>query len=260
MFKPFDLTGKVALITGGNGGIGLGMAQGLAQAGASVAIWGRSEEKNQKAEQQLKQDSDKVLSLKVDVADEKALIEAFGQTIEHFGRIDSIFANAGVSGAGSSAFADMATADYRKVLAVNLDGVFWTLREGSKHMVARAKKGDGGGSLVGVASLAAIEGAARTQPYAATKGAVVSMIKGCAVELARYDVRANSILPGWIATDMTKGAQDSSVFQSKVISRVPARRWGAPEDFAGVAVYLASDASRYHSGDSFIVDGGYAIF
>lgn len=258
MFKPFDLTGKVALITGGNGGIGLGMAEGLAQAGAKIAIWGRNEEKNAAAEKKLKQHNE-ALALKVDVSDENQIKEAMAKTLEHFGRIDSIFANAGV-GFGAPSFIDMDTETYRKVLAVNLDGVFWTLREGSRHMVARAEKGDGGGSLVGVASLAAIEGAARNQHYAATKGAVLSMIKGCAVELARYGVRANSILPGWISTEMTQGLKGVSAFETKVISRVPARRWGEPEDFAGVAVYLASDASAYHSGDNFIVDGGYAIF
>ena len=108
--------------------------------------------------------------------------------------------------------------------------------------------------------LSAISGAARNEAYASTKGAVISMIKGIAVEHARYGVRANAILPGWIATDMTAGAQSSPAFAEKVIPRVPARRWGEPEDFGGIAVYLASDASKYHSGDSFVIDGGYSIF
>jgi NAD(P)-dependent dehydrogenase (short-subunit alcohol dehydrogenase family) len=138
--------------------------------------------------------------------------------------------------------------------------VFWTLREAAKHMIERAKAGDPGGSLIGVASLAAVEGAARNEAYAATKGGVISMMKSIAVEHARYGVRANSILPGWIATDMTAGAQGNDTFTSKVISRVPMRRWGEPEDFGGMAVYLASDASRFHTGDTFMIDGGYAIF
>jgi NAD(P)-dependent dehydrogenase (short-subunit alcohol dehydrogenase family) len=145
-------------------------------------------------------------------------------------------------------------------MALNLDGVFWTLREAAKHMVERSKAGDPGGSLIGIASLAAIEGAARNEAYAATKGGVISMMKSIAVEHARYGVRANAILPGWIATDMTAGAQGNDTFTTKVISRVPARRWGEPADFGGVAVYLASDASSYHSGDTFVIDGGYAIF
>jgi NAD(P)-dependent dehydrogenase (short-subunit alcohol dehydrogenase family) len=128
-------------------------------------------------------------------------------------------------------------------------------------MVERARAGDkAGGSLIGIASLAAIEGAARNEAYAATKGAVISMIKSIAVEHARYGVRANAILPGWIATDMTAMAQANSAFAEKVIPRVPIRRWGEPKDFGGLAVYLASDASSFHTGDLMIIDGGYSIF
>ena len=135
-----------------------------------------------------------------------------------------------------------------------------TMREAVKHMVHRAHAGNPGGSIVGIASLAATEGAARNQAYAATKGGVISMIKGIAVEHARHGIRANAILPGWVATEMTQGAQGSEVFQSKVISRVPARRWGEPADFGGIAVYLASSASSYHSGDLLVIDGAYSIF
>jgi NAD(P)-dependent dehydrogenase (short-subunit alcohol dehydrogenase family) len=179
--------------------------------------------------------------------------------VKTFGRVDSCIANAGVGG-GAKSFAEFPTETYRRVLSVNLDGVFFTLREACKHMVERAKAGDPGGSVAGVASLAAIEGAARNEAYAATKGAVISLIKSIAVEHARYGVRANSILPGWIATDMTQGAQDNPAFAEKVIPRVPMRRWGQPADFGGVAVYLTSDASSYHSGDAFVIDGAYSIF
>lgn len=258
-YSPFDLTGKVALITGGNRGIGLGMAEALAQAGASVAIWGRDGARNNEAVEALTQHSAMVRAYEVDVAQEREVVDAMAAAVADFGRVDSVFANAGI-GVHAPSFAEMSTETYRKVLAVNLDGVFWTLREACKHIVARAKAGDPGGSLVGMASLAATEGQARGQHYAATKGAVVSMMKAIAVEHARYGVRANSILPGWIATDMTAMAQQSSVFAEKVITRVPARRWGQPEDFGGIAVYLASNASAYHSGDLFVIDGGYSIF
>lgn len=259
-YKPFDLTGKVALVTGGNGGIGLGMARALAQSGAALAIWGTNEQKNTDAVKALQGDTDaKVAAWKVNVADEQQVNDAFAETLSEMGRVDTVIANAGI-GKIAGSFAEMDTQAYRDVLAVNLDGVFFTLRAAAAHMVDRAKQGDAGGSLVGVASLAAIEGAARNQHYAATKGAVVSMMKGIAVEHARYGVRANAVLPGWIATDMTSGMQDNDVFTDRVIARVPARRWGEPEDFGGIAVYLASDASSYHSGDLFVVDGGYAIF
>lgn len=258
-YKPFDLTGKVALITGGNSGIGLGMAEALAQAGADVAIWGRRAEANEAAVAKLKAHGVKAKGYAIDVAKEEQVTQGMADVVKDFGRIDFVCANSGIGG-GAASFAEFPTETYRRVLSVNLDGVFFTLREACKHMVERAKKGDTGGSLVVTSSLSALDGAARNQAYAATKGAVLPMIKAIAVEHARYGIRANSILPGWIATDMTQGAQGSDVFTSKVISRVPLRRWGEPEDFGGIAVYLASDASRFHTGDEFLIDGGYAIF
>jgi len=258
-FEPFNLKGKVALITGGNRGIGLGMAEALAQAGADVVIWGTSVDHNLAAEGKLTQLGVRVLAQKVDVADEGAVAAAMSEAVSAMGRIDTVIANAGI-GAGARSFSEMSVETWRRVLAVNLDGVFFTCREACKHMVARAQAGDPGGSIAVIASLAAIEGAPRNEAYAATKGGVISMMKAIAVEHARYGVRANAILPGWIATDMTAGAQSSAAFAEKVIPRVPIRRWGEPEDFGGIAVYLASDASRYHSGDSFVIDGGYSIF
>jgi NAD(P)-dependent dehydrogenase (short-subunit alcohol dehydrogenase family) len=249
----------VALVTGGNGGIGLGMAEAMAAAGASVVIWGTNEAKNEAALSTLKAHGGKVAAAKVDVASEQQVVAAMKLAVDEMGRIDTVIANAGI-GSPARSFLDITAEQYRKVLSVNEDGVFFTLREAARHMRERASKGDPGGSLIGVASLAAIEGAARNQHYAATKGAVISMMRAIAVEFARDGVRANAVLPGWIATDMTAGAQASPAFTEKVIPRVPARRWGEPKDFGGIAVYLASDASAYHSGDTFVIDGGYAIF
>ena len=258
-YGPFDLTGKVALVTGGNGGIGLGMAEALAQAGASVVIWGTSEEKNARALAALQAHSGTAEARRVDVSDEQQVVDEMARAAETHGRIDSVIANAGIGG-GARSFSDFDTAQYRRVLAVNLDGAFWTLREAAKHMVGRANGGDKGGSLIGVASTAAIEGAARNQAYAASKGGLVSMLKAIAVEHARYGITANGILPGWIATDMTQGAQDNPTFAEKVMPRVPVRRWGEPTDFGGIAVYLASSAAAYHTGQMFVIDGGYTIF
>jgi NAD(P)-dependent dehydrogenase (short-subunit alcohol dehydrogenase family) len=258
-YKPFDLTGKVALVTGGNSGIGLGMADALAQAGADVAIWGTNEAKNAAAGEQLKAHGRKVLVQKVDVADEQQVADGMREAVAKLGRVDTVIANAGVGG-GARSFAEFSTDTYRRVLSVNLDGVFFTFREACKHIVERAEKGDRGGSLIVTSSLSAIDGAARNEAYASTKGAVISMIRAIAVEHARYGVRANAVLPGWIATDMTQGAQGNDKFTEQVIRRVPFRRWGEPEDFGGIAVYLASDASSFHTGDSFLIDGGYAIF
>jgi NAD(P)-dependent dehydrogenase (short-subunit alcohol dehydrogenase family) len=257
--KLFDLTGKVALVTGGNGGIGLGMAVGLAQAGAKVAIWGQNADKNRIAEEKLRAYSRDISVQCVDVADERAVVGGIADVVRTMGRLDFVAANAGVGGRATS-FAETTTEQWRRVTMTNLDGVFWTLREACKHMAARAEAGDPGGSVVVTSSTSAIHGAPRNQAYASTKGAVIAMIRGIAVEYARYGVRANAILPGWIRTDMTATLQSWDKFNEKAIGRVPMRRWGEPEDFAGIAVYLASDASRFHTGDSFVIDGGYTIF
>ncbi len=257
-YKPFDLSGKAALITGGNGGIGLGMAEGLAQAGAKVAIWGQNPEKNEAAGEKLRSHGGEVLVQRIDVADEAAVVAGIAEALKVMGRLDFVAANAGVG--GGAPFDEMTTETWRRVTTVNLDAVFWTLREACKHMLARAKAGDPGGSLVATSSTSAIHGAPRNEAYAATKTAVLGMIRGLAVEYARYGIRANAILPGWTRSDMTAGLQAWDTFNEKAIGRVPMRRWGEPEDFGGIAVYLASDASRFHTGDSIVIDGGYTIF
>lgn len=257
-FQPFDLSGKVALVTGGNGGIGLGMAQGLAAAGASIAIWGLNEAKNAAAEAALRAHGVDVLVQRVDVSDEGAVVAGVAATLAHFGRIDFCAANAGIG--GGAPFTEMTTEKWRRVTTVNLDAVFWTFREVTKHMLDRAATGDAGGSLVVTSSTSAIHGAPRNQAYAASKAAVQAMIRGLAVEYAQFGIRANAILPGWIATDMTAALQSWDKFNEKAIGRVPMRRWGEGEDFAGAAVYLASDASRFHTGDSLVIDGGYTIY
>jgi NAD(P)-dependent dehydrogenase (short-subunit alcohol dehydrogenase family) len=251
----FDLSGHVALVTGGNSGIGLGMATGLAEAGADIAIWGTNEAKNEAAAKQLEALGTRVAAFRCDVGDEQQVEQAFAATLDRLGKVDSCFANAGVGGAAPS-FLEMTADEWHRVLRVNLDGVFYTTRAAARHMVER---GDGG-SLVGIASLAAVEGQPRGQHYAATKGGVISFMKACAVELARHGIRANTILPGWIDTPMAAPALHWDRFKEKVLPRVPARRWGEPSDFAAIAVYLASPATGYHTGDTFLIDGGYSIF
>lgn len=254
----FDLTSKVALVTGGNGGIGLGMAEGLARAGAKVVIWGQNADKNSAAEARLKAFGGDVLVQTIDVSQEAAVIAGIAEAIGVMGRLDFVCANAGIGGGGP--FDEMSTEAWRKVTTVNLDAVFWTFREACKHMVARSTAGDPGGSLLVTSSTSAIHGAPRNEAYAASKGAVIAVIRGLAVEYAKHGIRANAILPGWIRSDMTARLQAWDTFNEKAIGRVPMKRWGEPEDFAGIAVYLASDASRFHTGDSFVIDGGYTIF
>jgi NAD(P)-dependent dehydrogenase (short-subunit alcohol dehydrogenase family) len=259
MARAFDLSGKVALVTGGNGGIGLGMAEGLAAAGAAVVIWGSNEEKLARAEATLKKHGGRVLAQRCDVSDEAAVDAVLAAAVERMGRIDACFANAGVS-QKRAAFHELSTEEWRRVLGINLDGSFFTLRAAARHMVTRAKSGDPGGRLVAMSSTAAIHGAARNAAYAASKGALVATVRALAVELARYGVTVNAIQPGWIETDMTEGAIEDPKFSGNVLPRIPVRRWGRKEDFAGIAVYLASDASSYHTGDNFVVDGAYTIY
>jgi len=253
-YAPFDLSGKVAVVTGGNSGIGFGMAEALARAGADVCIWGTNADKNDAAKAALAAHGTRVVALVCDVGAEREVEDAFAATLAALGRVDACFANAGIG--GSAPFARMSTDEWRRVLRVNLDGVFFTLRAAVRHMVERA----GGWSLVATSSLAAIEGQARGEHYAATKGAVISMMRALAAEHARDGIRANTILPGWIETPMTERLFEWEPMQRKVFPRIPMRRWGEGTDFGGLAIYLASDASRYHTGDTLVVDGGYSIF
>ncbi|MDI2028150.1 SDR family NAD(P)-dependent oxidoreductase [Saccharopolyspora sp. TS4A08] len=253
--NPFDLTGHVALVTGGNSGIGLAMADAMAAAGAGVCVWGTNAERNEKAARELDKHGGKVLAVRCDVGDEEQVEAAMARTVEEFGRLDSCFANAGIGGGGSR-FLETDLSEFRRVTRVDLDGAFLTLRAAAKQMVAQGE----GGSLVGTSSLAARQGQPRGQAYAASKGALVSMIKSIAIELARHGIRANAVLPGWVSTPLADPMLESEGFQRKVLPRMPVGRWGRPDDFGALAVYLASPASAFHTADALTVDGGYVNF
>lgn len=251
MQNPFDLTGKVAVVTGGNNGIGLAMAHGLAQAGAAVAIWGRKVERNAAALERLSDLGGEAIALSVDVSNEQAVVDAFAETVEALGHVDAVFANAGVGGVGTP-FDEMTTDEWRYIFGVNMEGVFWTFREAVKHM-----KPANGGSLVVTSSVAGDFGFPTGEHYAATKAGVRAVIRGLAVEYGRYGIRANAVAPGWVVTGMTDAFIEEERFEKMVKPRIPVGRWGQPEDFAGIAVYLASDASKWHTGDTITIDGGY---
>jgi len=250
----FNLSGKVALVTGGNSGIGLGMAKGLAESGADICIWGTNIEKNERSQKELSAIGIKAHAIRCDVSSEDQVETAFQETLNVFGKVDSCFANAGAG--GGAPFHEFPTDLWRKVMGINLDGTFFTFRVASKHMIERGE----GGRLVGTSSTSAIHGAARNEAYASTKGAMLAMVRGLSVEMARYAITANSIIPGWIETAMTSARVGDERFEDRVMKRVPARRWGTPEDFAGIAIYLASDASAYQTGEEFVIDGGYTRF
>jgi NAD(P)-dependent dehydrogenase (short-subunit alcohol dehydrogenase family) len=262
MYQPFDLTGRGVVVTGGNGGIGLGMARALLASGAKVSIWGNRAEKTEAARAQLAAevvaqggDASRVHALVCDVGDEAQVDIAFAQSVAALGTVHACFANAGVSGKGNMVM-DMSLDEFRRVQRINVEGVFLTFRAAARHMAAHGQ----GGSLVATASTAAVEGAARNSHYGASKGAVTAFVRALAVELARHKIRVNSILPGWIVTEMTEKSVGNDKFAGAVMPRIPARRWGEIDDFGGIAVYLASTAAGYTTGEQFIIDGGYTKF
>jgi NAD(P)-dependent dehydrogenase (short-subunit alcohol dehydrogenase family) len=250
----FSLEGKAAVVTGGNSGIGLAMANGLAEAGAKVCIWGRNEDKNVAAAERLTMHGGGVFAVRCDVGSKAEVDDAFGQTLSHLGRVDVCVANAGISG-DRARFPDLEQSEWQKVIGVNLEGAMLTFQAATRQML---DQGDGG-SLIATSSLSAVLGLARQPHYAASKGGLNAMVRALAVELAPKGIRANSILPGWFETALTEKTFAVPAFDEQVRTRIPMRRWGKPEDLEGLVVYLASDASRYHTGDSFVVDGGFSL-
>lgn len=255
-YDGFDLTGKVAVVTGGNGGIGLGFARALAAAGADVSVWGTNPDKNSAAEEELRAINPSASSVRCDVANEQAVEECMASVIERYGRIDGCFPNAGIGTQNQKPFFEHSNEDWFSVLDVNLNGVFYTLRAATRQMVEQGE----GGSLVLTSSGTAIQGAAKGQAYGASKGAMLAMMMGLSVEMARYKITANAVIPGWIETDMTAELFGWEKFANNVMPRIPMRRWGQPDDFGAIAVYLMSDASRWHTGDVIKIDGGFSIF
>jgi NAD(P)-dependent dehydrogenase (short-subunit alcohol dehydrogenase family) len=260
MTTLFDLSGRVAVVTGGNGGIGLGMAEALAGAGCAISVWGRNAEKNEAAVARLSALGVKAKAETCDVVDRASVDAAFAATLKAFGRVDGLFANAGVTGASKGPFIDRPLEDFRRVMAANVEGVHHCFQVAARHMASRAKAGDPYGRLVATSSVASIDGAAYNEHYGASKGAVNAMARALAVELARYGVTVNTVLPGWIETDMTANTFANEKFSAAVMPRIPVRRYGQPADFGGIAVYLMSQASAYHTGQTLVVDGGYTVF
>ena len=254
----FDLTGKTAIITGGNGGIGLAIAEALAGANCAVSIWGRNPDKTENAVARLQEKGARVHSCVCDVTDQTAVRTAFGETVAEFKRIDGCFINAGMGGGGRGSFLERSFEEWKKMFDLNVDSAFHMLQLAARHMVANAEAGNPGGRLVISSSIAALFGAARNEHYGASKTALVGLSRALAVELARYGITVNSILPGYTETDMTGELFANEKFTKAVMPRLPMRRFGTPEDFGGIAVYLMSDASSYHTADTFVIDGGYS--
>ena len=244
----FDLTGKVALVTGGNGGIGLGMAKGLAEAGATVMVAGRDGDKNKKAVKALGGNADSVAA---DMAEESGVKAVIDATVQKFGRLDILVNNAGINIRKSPQ--DYSLEEWHRVLNINLTSLFVCCQAAYPHLKAR------GGKIINIGSMMSIFGASFAAPYGASKGGVVQLTKSLASAWARDNIQVNAVLPGWIDTELTKGAREQvSGLNEKVLARTPAARWGTPDDMAGIAVFLASLASDFITGTAIPVDGGYS--
>lgn len=249
----FDLAGRVAVVTGGNGGIGLGMARGLAQAGASVVVAGRDAAKSARAAAELEALGARAAAIGVDVRDEASCARLIDETARRFGRIDVLVNNAGINIRKQPQ--DYTLAEWREVVDTNLTSAFVLSNAAYPHM-----KSAGGGKIVNIGSMMSIFGASFTAPYGATKGGIVQMSRAMAVAWAKDNIQVNCVLPGWIDTELTAIARRQYPdLHDRVLARTPAGRWGAPADFAGIAVFLASPASDFVTGTAIPVDGGYSI-
>jgi 2-deoxy-D-gluconate 3-dehydrogenase len=251
--SPFDLTGRVAIVTGGNGGIGLGMARGLAEAGAAIAIVGRDAAKSDTAVAELKQRGAKAISVVADVTDKAAVDRMAERAKSEFGRIDILVNNAGINVRKPPHV--LALEEWESVIATNLTSAFLC-----SQAAYPAMKAAGGGKIINIGSMMSIFGASFAPAYAASKGGIVQFTRSCAVAWATDNIQANAILPGWIDTDLTKRARkEIDGLHDKVLARTPAARWGAIGDFAGIAVFLSSAASDFVTGTAIPVDGGFSV-
>jgi NAD(P)-dependent dehydrogenase (short-subunit alcohol dehydrogenase family) len=254
----FDLSGKVTVITGGNGGLGLGFARGIARQGGDIEIWARNEAKNAKAKAELEAFGVRVITRNVDVSSEQEIIAAYQALMKDFGRVDCVIANAGPPPTANSSF-ELTSQVWHDLLNVSLHGAFYTLREGARLMVKRAEAGEPGGSLIYCGSLSMFQGIVGKGNYAAAKAGMGAVIRGMAVEFGRHGIRANTIAPGYIKTEMTGSGKEWSGIDKFFASKTPMMRPGLPSDFEAVAAYLCSDGSSFHTGDTIVIDGGSVI-
>ena len=251
--KLFDLTGKVAIVTGGNGGIGLGMARGLADAGATIVIVGRNQPKSAAATEEIKKTGGKAIAIEADVTDRNAVKDVIAGTVREFGRLDILINNAGINIRKPPQ--DLAAEEWDSVISTNLTSAF--LCSQAAHP---AMKAAGGGKIINIGSMLSIFGASFAPAYAASKGGIVQFTRSCACAWAADNIQVNAILPGWIDTELTQRArQEIDGLHDKVLARTPAARWGASGDFAGIAVFLSSAASDFVTGTAIPVDGGFSV-
>ena len=251
----FDLAGRVAVVTGGNGGIGRGIALGLAEAGAAVAICGRNHEKSQSVLSELKAIGARSMALAVDVTDRAALEPALNKVESELGSVSILVNNAGTVSLSGGVMNEQPQ-DWDRVIETQLNSVFLLSRLAARSMIRQ-----GSGKIINIASMYSFFGSGLIPSYSAAKGAIVQLTKSMAIEFAPHNIQVNAIAPGWIETEMTAPVRTSAMkpMNDEILARTPAARWGRPEEVAGAAVYLASRASDFVTGDTIRVDGGYAI-
>ena len=248
----FDLKGRVAIVTGGNGGIGLGMAEGLAGAGAAVVIAGRNADKNASAVAALKRGGAKAIAVEADVTDETSCRALVAAAAKEFGRLDILVNNAGINIRKQPE--EYSLAEWNSVLTTNLTSAFLCAQAAYPEM-----KRAGAGKIINIGSMMSIFGAAYAVAYGASKGGIVQLTRGLAAAWANDNIQVNAVLPGWIDTDLTRRAREEvSGLHERVLARTPAGRWGKRQDMAGIAVFLASAASDFVTGAAIPVDGGYS--
>lgn len=249
-----DLRGRVAVVTGGNGGIGLGLAEGLAESGADIAIWARDVDRSATAVAELRRRGVRAEAIKCDVTDEHHVRGAVDSTVSRLGSIDILIANAGI--ADNRPYLETSLDDWRRVIRTNLDGTFLTTREVARHLVDRGI----GGSIVVVSSTITRYGGACQAAYGASKSGVSAIGRTLAVELARHRIRCNILIPGWVTTSMNASLRENDRFVTATTARTPVRRWATPDEFGSVAAFLADPEITFHTGNEVVVDGGYTIF
>jgi len=248
----FELRGKVALVTGGNGGIGRSIAIGFAEAGASVAVFGRNKEKNNSALCEIKEIRKPAIALQVDVTNNSALELAVKEVEDELGSINILVNNAGIV-SRSGGILNVSEEDWQSVIDTQLHAVFRLSKLVAKSMVQKNY-----GKIINIGSMYSFFGSGRVPSYSAAKGAVIQLTKSMAIELAQHNIQVNAIAPGWIETDMTDAIKELAL-NDEIMLRTPAGRWGAPDEIVGTALYLASKASDFVTGETIRVDGGYAI-
>jgi len=248
----FDLQGKVALVTGGNGGIGLAMAQGLAQAGARIAVVGRNPDKLETAVARLSNEGAEAQGYAVDVCDEVAVAALVAQVVDDFGRLDILVNNAGIN--IRKQVQDLSLDEWNAVMDTNLTSAFLCSRAAFPHLKKQ------GGKVINTGSMTSIFGASFAPAYSASKGGIVQLTRALATAWASDNIQVNAILPGWIDTELTQKARvEVGGLNERILTRTPAGRWGRPQDLAGIAVFLASAGSDFITGTAIPVDGGYSV-